>query len=506
MRFDTRTSSDELAIYAAFPRSLLARAFMSALRLRVSTESPLPDLKAWFPVRESRTTVLSLKKALCLDLAQLSEARVDAANLVLVLDGFELLDQSRVADVIRDGEIISLRSVTHKRKAANVTSPPRKKAKLSTKIMSHSESTSTESTSSSGDSSSSSDSSSGSGSSDSSDSDSSDSSSSSSSIDSPPERSSKLSVGQQHDAATARTQSRASVANHVPPGQGKSSTHSRNLRRRKKRLYDRQAASLPSMPLTVPSVNFTPLGQPQMQIPPGRPTTGSTGDMPDMMSLSNKNKRRGFKKAMADFVPQHITFDEADGALSQVEPRLLSPSKQPCLVPPSEKQALGLLPPGMFVTSVDVEEGMWEQQGGGWDRRRKKKQRDLWGHEEESAVELPYEDVVPEEDASGTAGGINWDEIESRWDSLLVGVAEQLVPGSFALGVHPTKLTPEMIINLARVMNVDPDAGVIVLRPVSREASFGDAGGRLEDGYDSGEEVVHKLEDANALSLRVVIT
>src|ERR1700744_1843569 len=46
----------------------------------------------------------------------------------------------------------------------------------------------------------------------------------------------------------------------VPPGHGKPSTQSRNLRRRKKRQYEREAALHPPPPPSVSSANLIPLG------------------------------------------------------------------------------------------------------------------------------------------------------------------------------------------------------------------------------------------------------
>ncbi|PPQ95835.1 hypothetical protein CVT26_015965, partial [Gymnopilus dilepis] len=123
-----------------------------------------------------------------------------------------------------------------------------------------------------------------------------------------------------------------------------------------------------------------------------------------MSSLRNKNKKKGFRLSMAQPIPRKIVFDERGDALvdglegggqdtqmdvdneqddaatqDQAEepslPTLTLPSfsqssqptqsKRPRLIPPSEIQSLGELPPRVFVTSVDVEEGMWGDVSGG---------------------------------------------------------------------------------------------------------------------------------------------
>lgn len=89
-------------------------------------------------------------------------------------------------------------------------------------------------------------------------------------------------------------------------------------------------------------------------------TTPNEVEMPFIMSsLSNKNKRKGFKSAMASALPQKIIFVDQGSPDSQAASRAVaSPDKAPLdvrLVPPSEKQENGGLPQNIFVTSVDVE-------------------------------------------------------------------------------------------------------------------------------------------------------
>lgn len=95
-----------------------------------------------------------------------------------------------------------------------------------------------------------------------------------------------------------------------------------------------------------------------------------------MASLSNKNKRKGFKQAMASALPKKIIFAAPDAELAppEAEPAPLpfqaasssevtaaAPNIFPRLIPPSEKQQNGQIPANMIVTSIDVEEGLYPE-------------------------------------------------------------------------------------------------------------------------------------------------
>lgn len=168
-------------------------------------------------------------------------------------------------------------------------------------------------------------------------------------------------------------------------------------------------------------VNAIPLGHHDRA---GVPTTSQTivgghGEFSDltMASLSNKNKRRGFKNAMGKDVPPKITFSE------QADPNLNANGRvqasAPRLVPPSEKQEQGLLPPNVFVTSVNVEEGL----------RPSKKSK-------------PVPDTKRSETpAVGRVAGIfDRTAIQARWDSLGLVTGTTGIPAGTAVGwkVCPT--------------------------------------------------------------------
>ena len=79
---------------------------ITPMRIRVLAEpqSGVPQVKSWFNV-EQESTVGALKLSLCASISALREARVKAVELVLLLDDFELLDNTAV-HVLRDGDLV----------------------------------------------------------------------------------------------------------------------------------------------------------------------------------------------------------------------------------------------------------------------------------------------------------------------------------------------------------------------------------------------------------------
>ena len=176
----------------------------------------------------------------------------------------------------------------------------------------------------------------------------------------------------------------------VPPGFGKPQTHARNERRRKKRLVKREENV--ATPSPAGSSNAILLG----------PTKSLNTPKPMMMSLKNKNKRRGFKKATS--IPSHITFRNDD----------VAPGPPSTLIPPSKRDQL---PPGLFVTSVDVEEDIWPRDNEQtWDRKQKKIQRDAYGQEDGADITLDY-GRTPEQDSTTAASELDYTALEKAWVS-----------------------------------------------------------------------------------------
>jgi hypothetical protein len=169
-------------------------------------------------------------------------------------------------------------------------------------------------------------------------------------------------------------------------------------------------------------VNAIPLGnhnKAEVQGATPQPALNGHGEFADltMASLSNKNKRRGFKNTMGKEVLPKIIFSEQVGPNTSANGRV-QPSA-PRLVPPSEKQEKGLLPPNVFVTSVNVEEGLWQ----------KNKLRSVTQNTKRS--ETPPVDHAEFDRAA----------IQARWDSLgLVTSVTGLLPTGTTVGwkVRPT--------------------------------------------------------------------
>lgn len=199
----------------------------------------------------------------------------------------------------------------------------------------------------------------------------------------------------------------------MPPGKGKPATHSRNIRRRRKLQHERNATIRNPDDPTV-GVNAIPLGnhnRTEVQEVTPQTIVGDDGEFADltMGSLSNKNKRKGFKNAMGKEVPSKIIFSERVDPNTNTNGRVEAPATR--LVPPSEKQEKGLLPPNVFVTSVDVEEAL---------RPREK-----------SKSVIPDIGRLEAPAMGRTAEEFDRTAIEAKWDSLgLVGSVTGLPTGT----------------------------------------------------------------------------
>jgi len=207
-----------------------------------------------------------------------------------------------------------------------------------------------------------------------------------------------------------------------------------------------------------------------------------------MMSMKNKNKRRGFKKTAG--APSRVTFQDDDNVV-------VAPSQPQRLIPPSERDQL---PPRLFVTSVNVEADMWprdnEQK---WDRKQKKVQRDAYGHAEEQAdVKLEYGEM-PEEEGTTTASDVDFAALEKAWATApVLGNRAALPIGSIVgwqeLGINPATLTPETLLSLSRVVSSDDHGAVVVRlrRPGLGMVSFagGDVDTEEEEETVSWENIV----------------
>jgi hypothetical protein len=76
------------------------------MRVRISTELPLTKLKAWYPVKPSVTTIQQLKYGLTHDLSVLVQGHYKSKNIILQVEGFELLDESDLSVLDAEKDII----------------------------------------------------------------------------------------------------------------------------------------------------------------------------------------------------------------------------------------------------------------------------------------------------------------------------------------------------------------------------------------------------------------
>jgi hypothetical protein len=244
----------------------------------------------------------------------------------------------------------------------------------------------------------------------------------------------------------------------VPPGHGRPQTVKRNERRRRKRTHDleRARSETANMLKGTSAANAVPLGarpEPQQStstaITTRTPVPPTTNTSYMMSTLSNKNKRRGYKEAPATLTPKIVFGDETNLVASSSTVAITAdvPAHElPRLVPPSERQDNGEIPASwrLFVTSVDVE--------GGMPRRGKKKKQQLakaWDsqldHDNGSYdnVQLDYDmadeeavvSVVPVNDSVETnanAPSLDWVRVEQRFsDFAKVSDLDRCVVGTY---------------------------------------------------------------------------
>ncbi|TDL14653.1 hypothetical protein BD410DRAFT_902954, partial [Rickenella mellea] len=525
------------------------------MRFRVATKPGLPFVKAWFTVKDGlyqTETVALLKKDLCSRIPALGDESVNAADIQLSIDGFDLLDSDEL-DVIRENDIVCIakveRSFSMKRKwteeaDSEPTSQPRKKSKDTHELnggirispVTRDLVTSSPGTSSNDETTSSS----------SSDSESDDSSSESSSAssDSGPETSPTLTRPKTQKVPstdTARIEASSAAASrvpHVPPGHGKSSTHSRNARRKLKRQALREQSLNTGQFVSNSSANAVPVGvrtrgdastgddvtekiAVNADVGASAATPISTGQS-IASTLKNKNKKNGFKRTMSTATAQHIVFAASTPMTDSQSPHnfavaldldLLSrpaspPSMErqdtrPRLIPPSEKQDAGLLPPNLFVTSIELEDDPSK-----WSRKKKRKQRDGYGYNEvneyggisndgkaysgagrrDSDVEILDYGV---EESGGVSASVDWTKVERHWASFASVSDHTLLKPDTLIGwktldINPSTCTPEMMVKLARIRNTTDEGSFIVVH-VRREGEGKTTFGGVEFDGDDGE-------------------
>lgn len=232
----------------------------------------------------------------------------------------------------------------------------------------------------------------------------------------------------------------------VPPGQGKHRTHERNRRRRELRSARKSQSeggvAIGSNTSPVPidpgsGVDFAPTDgqsvgpsaqfvEPTTQFPSGTSAPLHPSAMAPTYSLKNKNKKKGFRQAMEKATPQRVVFGPSkngNDANEAVSSSLVKDSAStatakdrppPVLIPPSQRSDL---PSNLFVTSVDVEAGLWGRQSEADDSHA---QADSCATEVEAMLVNGTARVTNGEVAKSSAVDIDWDALDSLWSGLPV--------------------------------------------------------------------------------------
>lgn len=80
------------------------------MRLKLQTKPPLPEIKAWFAPHSDNVpaTIGELKYLIS---CQIPSLQISGKDVLLLLDDFELLDDSPL-DVVRDGDLILVKALS----------------------------------------------------------------------------------------------------------------------------------------------------------------------------------------------------------------------------------------------------------------------------------------------------------------------------------------------------------------------------------------------------------
>ncbi|KAH7101148.1 hypothetical protein BKA62DRAFT_757542 [Auriculariales sp. MPI-PUGE-AT-0066] len=471
------------------------------MRIRVSTTPPLPAHKAWSLIppsiaEDTSATVREAKQFLCSSVNALDGHEL--GDIALFVDGFELLDDTAL-EVLQAGDLVVIKSILprtgdkRKRRDSETLSSqsPAKRTRLlltngsaksapSQQVKKPVALSSTASSSSSASSSSELDSDSDSSSSSSSAASSSSSSSSSSSAPSvaPTTRPATTTALDPLKGYSGAQKPVAPAQAHVPPGHGKAATQARNARRRRQRQLGQPSLSGDTGSDLPPAQQFSEPVAPKPAALPVQITS---------TMLRNKTNRKSFLSDAPKELPTKITF----GGTHTPQGSRRTSVAVPRLVPLSERNNL---PQNLFVTSVDVEADLWP-------KRKRKKQPDHFSftrdhrEEQEQQEEFPqlsYGEELDITDAAPAArprAAVPEISLEVKWPTLKRVIAPPPVGTMLAwqeLGINPTTLSPEMLIQTGTVVSLDAVAQVVRLSITRADIAFG-ATLQLDDEADIGE-------------------
>ncbi|KDQ14188.1 hypothetical protein BOTBODRAFT_44816 [Botryobasidium botryosum FD-172 SS1] len=192
-------------------------------------------------------------------------------------------------------------------------------------------------------------------------------------------------------------------------------------------------------------------------------TTFASTSTSMITSLKNSNKKRGFQKMMQNTPAKRTVFESpsgvpgTSGTPSRAPASTSTPSRpdpraiQQRLIPPSERHDL---PVNVFVTSVDVEDGMWAAgaSAGAGTTAVDTSYAGLEGlHVKQELVDAAVRRV---DGAAPELPIVDRAAVEKRWNKF-AKVGQALVQGNIVgwkeLGIDPATLTPSEVVVLAAV-------------------------------------------------------
>ena len=213
--------------------------------------------------------------------------------------------------------------------------------------------------------------------------------------------------------------------NFVPPGHGKPSTRKRNARRRLQRLPETEKTQAKD---DQPKLFANSLEDLTNEASPTTAVLDSSTPV-IISSLTNSNKRRGFKQSMQDVIPQKATFSSPGETPQMTAP---IPANRPyTLIPPSQRANL---PRNIIVTSVNVEEGVWDESFRKVTEKKTKPKAEMRKDiDDVPNVVLDYSEDGPTPLGGRTEDAFDWAKAEKGFDQYRFAVRGDIVEGRILL-------------------------------------------------------------------------
>ncbi|KAJ7746948.1 hypothetical protein DFH07DRAFT_585965 [Mycena maculata] len=308
----------------------------------------------------------------------------------------------------------------------------------------------------------------------------------------------------------------------VPPGKGKPSTHSRNMRRRAKKMATVSTATI--IPGFVSETNATRAARPDVAEPDveaerrAKARQGRIrGPAPDVASALNNafggNERVGrldpgdldaesvssstlhtplyppseaeeaLNVQMLSMFPKSKNKNKSRRGGEEVDPRSRkivfgtpppplaqssfddnegenAPRRRPALIPPSLLPA-HLIPANVFITCVDVEEGLKKSKK----KKRRVEETDSWLQDETvDSIMLDYGEVPAEPQAEHAIALLDFDAAPAI--TSYAQLSEGCIIGYMGLIINMKSFTPEMGKRYGRVLGWREDS-TVTIRPIS---------------------------------------